>query len=207
VPPAVSEDDAPNAIPIILHENNDADILAEPEPFVLSGEMAITLDFVRQSGSASNQYAVWIEDSDGNLITSLYASQWTARGGYMTRPDSIALWVAKSDLASMTESEVDAVSGATPQTGAQTYTWDLTNTDGNVVLPGEYRFFVEGTLRWRNYVLFSGEIMLGDSPVVVKADAEFIYEAAGRYGALTGNSPENAMIGSVQASYVPAATG
>jgi len=52
--------------------------------------------------------------------------------------------VEKSNLASMTKAEVDAISGATPRTGTQSYTWDLTDANGDMVLPGEYRFVVEG---------------------------------------------------------------
>ena len=170
-------------------------------PLVLSGEVTITFEFVRQTGPASNQYAVWIEDADGRLVKSLYASRWTADGGYRTRPDSIALWAEIAGLASMPKPEVDAVSGATPQTGIQTHTWDLTDGNGDIVSPGEYIIYVEGTLRWKNYVLYSGVIELGSTPVTVQAVAQFVYEASDRYDALTSSSPENAMIGSVTVSF------
>ena len=173
----------------------------------ISGEVIISFDYERIPGSASNQYAVWIEDMDGNLIKTLYASQWTARGGYRTRPDSIALWVEKSNLASMSDYEVDAISGATPSAGAQSYTWGLTDANDNAVPPGEYRFFVEGTLRWKNYVLYSGIITISDTPMTALADAEFFYEASDRYDALTVESPENTMIGPVTASFMPSAGG
>ena len=171
-------------------------------PAPAAGEIVISFDYERISGAASNQYAVWIEDMDGGLIKTLYASRWTAGGGYKTRPDSIALWVEKSGLASMTKSEVDAVSGATPRTGAQTYSWDLTGA----VLPGDYKVFVEGTLRWKNYVLYSGTITIGGAPATVEANAEYVYEASDRQAALTGGSPENAMIGAVIVSFIPGET-
>jgi hypothetical protein len=173
------------------------------EAGVLSGELVISFDYERISGSASNQYAVWIEDMDGGYINTVYATQWTANGGYSTRPDSIAIWVDKSDIASMPDYYVDAISGATPRTGSQSYAWNLKDIDGNTVAAGEYKFFVKGTLRWKNYVLYSGVIALGGSPVTVEADAEFFYEASDRQAALTGDSPENAMIGAVTASYIP----
>jgi hypothetical protein len=177
---------------------------SEPNtPGIVSGEVVITFDYERISGSASNQYAVWIEDMDGSIIKTLYASSWTADGGYRTRPDSIALWVNKSNLASMTDAEVDAISGATPRTGIQTYIWDLTDANGETLLPGDYRFFVEGTLRWKNYVLYSGVITISDAPVSVQADAEYYYEASDRYAELTSESPENAMIGAVTVSFIP----
>jgi len=114
---------------------------------VSGGSVVISFNYKRQSGSASNQFALWIEDMSGQLIKTLYATRFTANGGYKNRPDSIPLWVEKSGLASMTGSEVDAVSGATPNAGDLSYTWDLTGADGNTVLPGQYRFFVEDTLR------------------------------------------------------------
>ena len=175
---------------------------SEPPSFE-SGMLTITFDYEKQSGSASNQFAVWIEDMNGNYINTLYATRWTANGGYKTRPDSIAMWVEKSELESMKKSEVDAIAGATPKAGNLTYSWDLTDMNGNTVSPGEYKFFVEGTLRWKNRVIYSGVIEVGGSPVTVSADAEFIYEASDKQAALTETSPENSMIGSVIASFVP----
>jgi len=168
-----------------------------------AGEAVISFDFIKQSGSASNQFAVWIEDMDGQLIKTLYATKYTAAGGYKNRPDSIPIWVEKSGLASMQKSEVDAISGATPKTGALAYTWDLTDTSGVVVPDGEYTFNVEGTLRWKNCVMYSGVINVGDDPATVQADEGFIYEGADRFGALTAESEENGMIGPVTMSYTP----
>ena len=172
-------------------------------PAAVSGTLTVSLDYEKQSGSASNQYAVWIEDMDGALVKTLYASQWTARGGYKTRPDSIAIWAQKSGLASMAKAEADAVSGATPKAGPQTYTWVLDGTAGNVIPPGKYRFFVEGTLRWKNYVLYSGVIDLDSKPASAQAEPEYVYAAVEKYAALTGDSPENKMIGAVTASFEP----
>ena len=176
---------------------------SEPSaPTTLSGEVVITFDYEKQSGSASNQYAVWIEDMDGNHIKTLYATKWTADGGYKRRPDTIAIWVEKSELAALTKSEVDAISGATPRAGTQAYTWDLADASGNVVTPGKYQVFVEGTLRWKNYVLYSGVIELDGNSFTIEADAEFVYEASDRYAALSLDSPENAMIGAVTVSFI-----
>ena len=168
------------------------------------GTLTITFEYEKISGMASNQFAVWIEDVDGQLIQTLYATRWTANGGYKNRPDSIALWVEKSNLASMQKSEVDAITGATPRAGSLAYVWNLADVSGNAILPGEYKFLVEGTLRWKNHVIYSGVIEIGDEPVTVQADADFIYEASDRYAALTSDSPENSMISQVTASFIPA---
>ena len=169
----------------------------------LSGELVISFDYIRQTGPASNQHAVWIEDMDGNIIRTLFASRWTADGGYSRRPDSIALWAQRAGLADMTAAEVDAVSGATPATGHQSYIWDLTDVSGNAVPPGDYIIFVEGTLRWKNFVLYSATIALGADPATVHATADFTYEGDGRYGALNDESVENSMIGPVTAVFTP----
>jgi len=113
------------------------------------------------------------------------------------------LWAERAGLASMSESDVDAVAGATPSTGPQSYTWDLTDLNGNTVLTGHYMFFVEGTLRWKNYVLYSGVITIGDDPVTVQADVLFHFESSSRYDALTPDSVENNMIGPVTAVFTP----
>ena len=167
------------------------------------GRVEISLDYERISGSASNQYAIWFEDMDGNLVRSLYASKWTADGGYRTRPDSIPIWVEKAGLSSMDPAEVDAVSGATPRTGAQLHTWNLLDDNGHPVPPGLYRYFLEGTLRWKNQVLFTGIIDTSGGNATVYADAEYTYEASDRFGALTEDSTENAMITSVVAVFFP----
>ena len=199
--------------PLVFHDNtstptqhpddgNNADDSAVPG--VASGEVVITFNYEKQSGSASNQYAVWVEDMNGNYINTLYATQWTAKGGHATRPDSIALWVEKSSITSMSDYYVDAISGATPKSsGSQSYAWNLKDINGDTVLPGEYIIFVEGTLRWKNYVLYSGIITIGDIPDTISADPELIYEASDRQAALTNESPENAMINTVTISYSP----
>lgn len=177
-----------------------------------SGSVMITFDYKKQSGSASNQFAVWIEDMGGNMVKTLYATRFTANGGYKNRPDSIAVWVEKSGLANMSKPEVDAITGATPGAGTLKYEWDLTGADGLAVPPGEYMFFVEGTLRWKNRVIYSGAIRIGDAPasvqadtpVSVQADAVYTYEESGKNAALTADAPENGMIGSVTANYMPA---
>ena len=100
---------------------------------------------------------------------------------------------------------VDAIAGATPKmSGSQSYAWNLKDINGDTVSHGEYKFFVEGTLRWKNYVLYSGVITIGDTPVTVTADAEYNYETSGNQAALSSESPENAMIGTVTASFTPA---
>ena len=163
--------------------------------------VTITFEFQRQSGYASNQFAVWIEDADGQYVKTLFATRFTVKGGYKNRPDSLPVWVEKSGLANM--SNVDAITGATPQSGVLTYIWDLTDLNGSPAPDGTYRFCVEGTLRWKNQVYYTGQIEIGGASASASAEAQYTYEGAADQPALSENAPENNMIGSVTATYTP----
>lgn len=137
------------------------------------GKVEISFPFVKQKGYASNQFAVWIEDAEGNFLKTLYVTGFTARKGYKTREDSLKTWVKRSKRAEAAKVEIDAVSGATPRTGKLTYTWNCDDRQGNPVSPGNYRFFVEGTLFWKSNVIYSGTITVGGkggASILVKAE-------------------------------------
>ena len=163
--------------------------------------VAVTFDYQKQTGFASNQFAVWIENEDGALIKTLYATRFTASGGYRDRPDAIPVWVERSGLSEMTD--VDAITGATPKSGSLRFVWDLTDTSGQRVPDGSYRFFVEGTLRWKNRVLFSGELLLDGGAASAEAAPAYTYATSDEQSALTGDSPEHGMIANVRAAYIP----
>ena len=86
--PSLPENGTPAASAEESHSLSDMSEADEPDD--ISGEVIISFNFERQSGWASNQFAIWIEDMDGNYINTLYATAWTANGGYASRPDSIA---------------------------------------------------------------------------------------------------------------------
>jgi hypothetical protein len=134
----------------------------------------ISFVFTRQSGSASNQYAIWIEDAKGQLIKTLYAVRWTANGGFKTRPTSIPMWVKKSDVANLSKAQLDVISSATPRTGALTYTWDGTDSKGAAVSAGDYVLVLEGTLRWENQVYYRAPIALGKGAATANVSVEYI---------------------------------
>jgi hypothetical protein len=188
----VSEPLEPNTMPV------ETDIIP-----TLSRSLAISFDYERIPGSASNQIAVWIEDNSGNLVRTLHASRWTAAGGYTMRPDSLVVWVERADRANMNQREIDAVSSATPTTGSHAIVWDLKNDKGELVEPGEYTIWLEGTLRWANHVLFSGAVYLGSDADEVKLTADFVYAATDRQPALNDDSPENRMVTNVRVVFSP----
>ena len=170
---------------------------AQPPPGA-PGTVTISFDFERQSGYASNQFAVWIGGMDGQLIKTLCATEFTAKGGYKNRPGSISTWVGKA----MGVSDFDAVASATPKSGAVSYTWDLTDEAGNAVPEGTYMFLVEGTLRWENRVIYAGEIEVGGKNATAEAEPQFTFVGEGNQPALDENASECGMITNVKAEYI-----
>jgi hypothetical protein len=133
----------------------------------------LSFTYTRLSGSASNQFAVWVEDEQGKFIKTLYATKYTAAGGWKRRETSIPVWVKKSGLANLTGAQVDAITGATPKTGTLVYTWDGADSSGKAVSTGNYVLFLEGTLRWENQVLYRAPISLGKEIMSWAVSAEY----------------------------------
>jgi len=159
----------------------------------ISPRVEITFVHQRQNGKASNQFAVWIEDAAGKFIKTIYATRFTARGGWRRRPQSLPLWVKTSQLAAMASNEVDAFAGATPLAGHLTYAWDCQNAAGMPVPPGEYRYLVEGNLRWTSMVRYRGAIVVGGPAQQSVATRTFSGD----------EMPEREMITDVAAAYYP----
>jgi hypothetical protein len=133
----------------------------------------LSFSFTRQSGSASNQFAVWIEDSQGHYIKTLYATRYTANGGWQRRASSIPLWVKQSGLGNMNRAQIDSLTGATPRTGTLSYRWDGTDSQNIALPPGDYIIHLEGTLRWENQVLYRATILLGQGPATPSVTTEY----------------------------------
>lgn len=141
---------------------------------LVKGNLKISFDFMWQE-TAGSQYAIWVEDSKGNLVRTVFATDYTKSGGYKFRNESLPLWVEKSGLANMEQSEIDAISGSTPDNGRLTYTWDGTDSKGNPVAAGTYRFYLEGTLYWSEQMLCSGSVVLGgDEQKNIPLDIRYI---------------------------------
>jgi len=133
----------------------------------------LTFNFTRQTGAASNQFAAWIEDSQGNYVKTLYATRYTAKGGWKVRASSIPVWVKKSGLSDLANAQVDALTGATPRAGTVTYTWDGTDSRNTAVPTGNYVLCLEATLRWENQVLYRAPIRLGQGPATPEVSVEY----------------------------------
>lgn len=135
---------------------------AKEAPAAHSARERLEISFKFQRGSiASSQYAIWIEDASGHLVRTIYATSFTARGGYKRREDTLPTWVKKARPGQMKADQVDAVTGATPQDGQRLYLWDGTDNLGHRMPAGTYRLCLEGTLYWKSTVLYTGEFAWG----------------------------------------------
>ena len=129
----------------------------------------ITFDYVKKAGPGSNQYAVWIENENNEVVKTLFVTSFTTKGriregepikrGYTYRPACVPTWVTNAKAAEMTDTELDAFTGATPkESGKQTFTWDFTDNEGKRVANGAYKVFVEATLKNECRIQFSGTV-------------------------------------------------
>ena len=153
-------------------------------------KVEVSFAYTKQNGMASNQFAVWIEDAQGRFIKTLYATRFTAAGGWERRPLSIPQWVKRSNLAGMNKTQIDAITGPTPKSGNLRYTWDGTDSTGRTVSAGEYRVFVEATLRNENQVIYTATVKLGEKG-----------QTAARAQYAGSGTAERGMIGPVTVTY------
>jgi len=133
----------------------------ETTPSVLNGVLNIHIDYEKQPGHGSNQWAIWIEDSEGDIVKTLFVTRFTADGGYIPRPSCMPLWVSKAQPDSLQQEGIDAFSGATPASGIQTCLWDLTDADGNTVDAGTYILMIEATLYGNSEVIYKTPVAIG----------------------------------------------
>ncbi len=126
------------------------------------GTVTISYTLIHLNKIASNQVAVWIEDGQGKLVRTIFATNFMAkRKGFINRPDCCPEWLKAAGAASMTQAELDAVSGATQKAGKITLTWDCTDSKGNPVPAGAYLYKVEGNIFWAQRVVWTGGIIVG----------------------------------------------
>ena len=132
---------------------------AEGAADAASKGIEISFAYQHASTMASNQMAVWVEDTDGAMVKTLLVTDFTAgRRGYRNREMSLPAWVAAADPESMSDQEIDAVSSATPGQGRLTYLWDFTDDLGQPVPKGIYTIHVEGTFFWESDVVYTAVI-------------------------------------------------
>ena len=150
----------------------------------ISGTVTISYVLHKIPTMASNQIAVWIEDEDGSYVKTLYATQFTARGGFKKRTQSLPEWIKKSEWENRSQAEIDAVSGATQQAGMNELLWDLTDSAGKKLAAGTYVYKIEGIIYWENRVIWQGRINVGGEENTSIAQATYFPQDANKRGIL-----------------------
>lgn len=157
------------------------------------GRVEISFDYNRaERDYANNQFAVWIEDQDGNLIETLFVTKFTATKGWRIREETLPTWKNKANLADLKKDEVDGITGATPLAQQLVYTWVVKAGEHQALQHG-YKYFVECNYYWKDTVLYSGKIQVGNNENTSEAFAHFSTESAKDYN----------IIENVTAKFVP----
>lgn len=136
------------------------------------GSLEISFQYNKQPGGGSNQYAVWIENGEGQVVNTLFVTEFTAKGrsrdgskpqrGYTYRTSCMPTWVQHVHADDLSDGELDAFTGATPaESGLQTFTWDFMDQAGQPVAKGTYRFYVEATYNGASIVTHTGTVTYG----------------------------------------------
>ena len=129
--------------------------------------LEVSFNYQKQAGPGSNQYAVWIENEKGEVVKTLFVTSFTTKGrvrgneqpmrGYVKRPNCVPTWVKTVKAESLSDQQLDGVTGATPQAnGKQTFTWDFTDLQGKKVKDGKYCVKVEATLYQASSIVYTG---------------------------------------------------
>ena len=126
-----------------------------------SGAVTFTYKLEKITTRSSNQIALWIEDENGKYVKTVFATRFTARGGFKKRPQALSEWVKVSDWINATPEEVDAVSGPTQMAGMTKLIWNCIDSAGEPVAPGIYVYKIEGNLFRESRVVWEGKIIVG----------------------------------------------
>lgn len=160
------------------------------------GSLEISFSYTKQAGPGSNQYAVWIENAQGEVVKTLFVTEFTAKGrsrdgskpqrGYTYRTSCVPTWVRHVDAENLTDEQMDAFTGSTPaESGVQTFTWDFTDQAGQQVPKGIYRFFIEATYNGNSIVTHYGEVGFSAPTANLQVETSYIEKTDDRIDMIT----------------------
>lgn len=128
----------------------------------LYADVEVDFEYNAMSGFASNQFALWVENESGDVIKTIFVTDFTGvKRGYKKREQSLNNWVSVAKPAQMSDSGLDAISYATPKSGAQHFTWDLTDSQDKKVPAEKYFIKLEGTLFQGSNAVYTGTVDIG----------------------------------------------
>ena len=158
--------------------------------------LEVSFNYLKQAGPGSNQYAVWIENEKGEVVKTLFVTSFTTKGrvrgneqpmrGYLKRPNCVPTWVKTVKPESLSDQQLDAVTGATPKAnGKQTFSWDFTDQQGKKVKDGKYYVKVEATLYQASSIVYTGSFSSKDKAGNVALTSKLTEPAESHQGMIT----------------------
>jgi hypothetical protein len=125
-----------------------------------------------EPGSVDPTYhtAIWLEDTTGKLVQTLFVSNELSTTYYESGkacPD----WVKQAGWAKATRSLINAVTGPTPNVSSGMMSFDLGEKG---IAPGKYRFRFQVNINDDYNVLFQGDLVVGNSEQELKIETLYL---------------------------------
>lgn len=133
--------------------------------FPSGGELVVSFTYEPSSAAQAKRpyVAVWVEDTDGNLIDTI--SLWFDQGREGTKwLSDLTQWYQASDADDTT------MSGATRVAGDYTVAWDGTDSEGNPVVAGDYVLNIESAREKGPTSHTTGTIVISDDGFTIDLD-------------------------------------
>lgn len=112
--------------------------------------------------------AAWIEDGNGKVVRTLFATKYVATKGYKKQNQALPQWVKKSGVAQLDKAKVDAFTQATPQSGQVKVAWDGKDDSGKDAPDGTYTLVLEATLFQDSDAVYTGTFQKGGKEQTVE---------------------------------------
>lgn len=151
-------------------EKKAAPAAQEKVPAAAQAKGPLTLEYTynRKDGKATNQMAAWIEDGNGKVVRTLFATKYVATKGYKKQNQALPQWVKKSGVAQLDKAKVDAFTQATPQSGQVKVAWDGKDDSGKDAPDGTYKLVLEATLFQDSDAVYTGTFQKGGKEQTVE---------------------------------------
>jgi hypothetical protein len=175
-----------------IPEEEETETPAPTGPFI-QGTLSAKFTYEKMPGSGSNQFALWVEDAEGNYVRTFFSTRFTSTGGWTYRENALPSWIQRFKPETRTDSEVDAITIQTPQSGAQSFSLPFVGEYGYPLPVGEYKIVLEATLRQEDQVVYEAVMNIGESVVTVEPEAQ--YKGSG--------TDDRGMIGDVVFTFTP----
>ncbi len=104
--------------------------------------------------------AMWLEDERGQLVKTLYVTNDLSATEYKVG-EACPDWVKQANWEKAAKTEIDAVTGPTPNVGSGGRTFDLAQLG---VAPGTYQFKLQVHITDKYNLLYRGTFVAGDAP-------------------------------------------